>query len=211
MISKTAFGNNCLEGKNIFQMLMKLTFLVSKNAHKTRSPVIREEEKISEEHNFGSDFLGKLLDVQELLFCWPGDNIFFAQMDNLLTSYKQGKVPNANGLSRLKIMNMILDESLRLYPPIPFIKRKFELGVVKDTNNNLVAFFLFVYGPRTYLGLNFAMIEAKISLSMILQRYMFTISPTYAHSHVQLYMLRPQHGVKIILHKSSYIYIYIKA
>ncbi|KAH0778521.1 hypothetical protein KY290_004948 [Solanum tuberosum] len=125
------------------------------------------------------------------------------------------KVPNADGLSSLKIKNMILDESLRLYPPVPFIKRKVELtlppkmliyisplavqhdhkiwgehvhvfkpdrfaeGVVKATNNNPVAFLPFGYGPQTCLGLNFAMIKAKISLSMILQRYMFTTSPTY--------------------------------
>nr|XP_016460535.1 PREDICTED: cytochrome P450 CYP749A22-like isoform X1 [Nicotiana tabacum] len=182
IISRTAFGSSYLEGKNIFQMLMKLALLVSRNAHKIRFPGIK--------------------------------------------------------------MNMIIEESLRLYPPVPFIKRKvnkkvqlgkltlppqmqlyisplavqhdpkiwgedvhifkperFAEGVVKATNNNPVAFLPFGYGPRTCLGLNFAMIESKVTLSMILQRYMFTVSPSYVHSPVQLFMLRPQHGVKIILHK----------
>lgn len=41
IISRTAFGSSYLEGKNIFQMLMKLTLVVSRNAHKIRFPGIR--------------------------------------------------------------------------------------------------------------------------------------------------------------------------
>lgn len=139
---------------------------------------------------------------------------------------------------------MIIEESLRLYPPVPAIKRKvfkevqlgnltlpsytelyisplalhhdpkiwgedvhlfrperFSEGIVKATKNNTVAFLPFGFGPRTCVGLSFAMIEAKIALSMILQRYRFTLSPTYIHSPVQLFMIRPQHGVQVILHK----------
>ena len=139
---------------------------------------------------------------------------------------------------------MIIEESLRLYPPVPAIKRKTEKkaklgkitlppdmellisplalhhdpklwgedvhlfkperfagGVANAANNNPVAFLPFGFGPRTCVGLNFAIIEAKIALSMILQRYKFTLSPNYIHFPVQVFMLRPQHGVKIILHK----------
>ncbi|XP_060215859.1 cytochrome P450 CYP749A22-like [Lycium barbarum] len=303
IISRTAFGSSYLEGKNIFQMLMKLALLVSRNAHKIRLPGIsqiwkscdeiesekleqgirdsitqiikkRKQEKIGDEHIFGSDFLGKLLEayqdyrisVEDIVdecktFYFAGHEtttsllgwtIFLLATNKnwqekarkeVLEAYDR-KVPTADGLSKLKIMNMILEESLRLYPPVPFIKRKvvekvqlgkltlppemqlyisplavqhdpkiwgedvhvfkperFAEGVVKATNNNPVAFLPFGYGPRTCLGLNFAMIEAKVTLSMVLQRYMFTISPTYVHSPVQLFMLRPQHGVNVILHK----------
>jgi len=41
IISKTAFGSSYLEGKSIFEMLMKLTLIVSRNAHKIRFPGIR--------------------------------------------------------------------------------------------------------------------------------------------------------------------------
>lgn len=41
VISKTAFGSSYLEGKNIFDMLMKLTVLVSRNVHKIKFPGIR--------------------------------------------------------------------------------------------------------------------------------------------------------------------------
>ncbi|KAL8549266.1 hypothetical protein ACS0TY_008205 [Phlomoides rotata] len=37
--------------------------------------------------------------------------------------------PNPDGIARLKIMNMVIEESLRLYPPVPVIKRKVDKQV----------------------------------------------------------------------------------
>lgn len=138
---------------------------------------------------------------------------------------------------------MVIEESLRLYPPVPAIKRKTDKQVklgklslppqielyisplalhhdakiwgedvhlfkpdrfaerVVNNNNNPASFLPFGFGPRTCVGLNFAMVEAKIALSMILQRYRFVLSATYVHSPVQVFMVRPQHGVQVILHK----------
>lgn len=135
-------------------------------------------------------------------------------------------------------MNMAIEESLRLYPPVPAIKRKTDkqvklgeltlppqielyispLALHHDAKIwgedvhlfkperfaekvNAVSFLPFGFGTRTCVGLNFAMVEAKIALSMILQRYRFVLSPTYVHSPVQVFMIRPQHGVQVILHK----------
>ncbi|KAG8383010.1 hypothetical protein BUALT_Bualt05G0139400 [Buddleja alternifolia] len=151
--------------------------------------------------------------------------------------------PNSDGLSRLKTMNMIINESLRLYPPLPVNERRstegarlgnlilppntkinvpivalhhdptiwgedahlfkperFSKGIAAATNNNLAAFSPFGLGPRICVGLNFAINEAKIALSMILQRYKFTLSPNYVHSPVHIITLRPQHGIQVILH-----------
>ncbi|PRQ40571.1 putative 11-oxo-beta-amyrin 30-oxidase [Rosa chinensis] len=55
-------------------------------------------------------------------------------------------------------------------------------------------------GPRICAGFNFATVEAKIALSMTLQRYSLTLSPGYAHSPHQYHTIRPQHGVQVMLH-----------
>ncbi|CAL5428504.1 unnamed protein product [Camellia sinensis] len=151
--------------------------------------------------------------------------------------------PNAEGIPRMKKMNMIINESLRLYPPIINITRKvqrkvklgqfilpaninvtiltlalhldpqiwgddvylfkperFSEGVAKATNNNPAVYLPFGFGQRSCVGTSFAINETKIALSMILQRYAFTLSPTYSHSPVQVLTVRPQRGIQVKLH-----------
>jgi PHYB activation tagged suppressor 1 len=81
-----------------------------------------------------------------------------------------------------------------------FKPERFSEGVAKATNNNITAFLPFGMGPRICPGLNFATIEAKIVLSMILQNYSFTLSPGYVHSPYENLIVRPQHGVQVMLH-----------
>ncbi|XP_061990510.1 cytochrome P450 CYP749A22-like [Rosa rugosa] len=85
-------------------------------------------------------------------------------------------------------------EDVHLFKP-----ERFSDGVVKATNNNITAFLPFGMGPRICPGLNFATIEAKVVLSMILQNYSFTLSPGYVHSPYENLIVRPQHGVQVML------------
>ncbi|KAA8532860.1 hypothetical protein F0562_033023 [Nyssa sinensis] len=150
--------------------------------------------------------------------------------------------PNSENIGRLQTVRMIINETLRLYPPVVTFARKvkrevklgkftlpaninlnvptlalhhdpqiwgedvhlfkperFSEGVAKATNNNPAVYLPFGFGPRSCAGTNFAINEAKIALSMILQRYTFTLSPAYSHSPVQVLTVRPQHGVQVIL------------
>jgi|UniRef100_A0A2K1YTR5 PHYB activation tagged suppressor 1 len=59
-----------------------------------------------------------------------------------------------------------------------FKPEKFSKGVAQATQNDPAAFFPFGSGPLTCVVLKFATTEMKITLSMILQRYYFTLSPT---------------------------------
>ncbi|CAN8253765.1 unnamed protein product [Cochlearia groenlandica] len=149
--------------------------------------------------------------------------------------------PNSDTFSKLKQMNMVLLESLRLYGPIikmfreatqdmkvgsleipkgtniifPFLKMhsdkaiwgedskqfkplRFENGVSRAANhpNALLAFSI---GPKTCIAQNFAMMEAKTVLTLILQRFRLSISPEYKHAPVDHFNLYPQYGLPVIL------------
>ncbi|VVB11309.1 unnamed protein product [Arabis nemorensis] len=152
------------------------------------------------------------------------------------------KRPDSDTLSKLKLMNMVLMESLRLYGPVikmfreatqdmklghldipkgtsiilPFLKMhsdkaiwgedaeqfnplRFENGVSQATthSNALLAFSV---GPRACIAQNFAMIEAKTVIAMILQRFRLSLSREYKHAPVDLFNLYPQYGLPVMLH-----------
>ncbi|XP_057509091.1 cytochrome P450 CYP749A22-like isoform X2 [Actinidia eriantha] len=306
IISRTAFGSSYLEGKDIFEMLMKLIVIFFGNGLKVRLPglskiwkssddieskqleqrirdsIIRmmnkREKAMTKVSNLGrSDLLGLLVEANNN----TDENSRITEedvVDECKTFYIAGhettttllswtvlllaihtdwqdkareevlelfgqKHPNAEGIGRMKMMNMIVNECLRLYPPITNFTRKvkrkvklgnlilpanmtliiptlalhrdpqvwgedvhlfkperFEGGVTKATNNNPAVYLPFGFGPRSCVGTNFATNEAKIALSMILQRYAFTLSPTYVHSPMQSLTVRPKHGIQVMLH-----------
>ncbi|KAI5057756.1 hypothetical protein GOP47_0027771 [Adiantum capillus-veneris] len=148
-----------------------------------------------------------------------------------------------NLLHSLKIVGMVLNESLRLYPPGSLIiretKKKMILGSLSIPANTLLmipiislqcdpkywgkdasdfnpqrfvdgvgsacetpsAFLPFSMGPRNCLGQNFAMVEARAILAMMLERFRFSLSPGYSHCPTTILTLQPQHGMQIIFEK----------
>ncbi|KAL5699141.1 hypothetical protein ACHQM5_030082 [Ranunculus cassubicifolius] len=151
--------------------------------------------------------------------------------------------PNLEGLNHLKVVTMIFNEVLRLYPPVVILTRRtykpmklgdisvppdmdlvlpillvhhdhdlwgedadefnperFSEGILKATKGK-VSYFPFSWGPRICIGQAFALTEAKMALAMILQKFSFKLSPTYAHAPYTVITIQPQFGAQLILHK----------
>ncbi|GAB2258810.1 hypothetical protein Droror1_Dr00014970 [Drosera rotundifolia] len=148
--------------------------------------------------------------------------------------------PHFDGLSRLKIVTMIINEVLRLYPVVASLVRSIDeptklkdITLLPGMTLNLPvifvhrdpeiwgdnahefnperfsggssripgSFFPFGGGSRLCIGQHFAMLELKMALAMILQRFSFHLSPTYSHALRVSVSLEPQFGAHLILRK----------
>ncbi|PUZ60071.1 hypothetical protein GQ55_4G094100 [Panicum hallii var. hallii] len=150
------------------------------------------------------------------------------------------ELPSKEHLPKFKTLGMILNETLRLYPPavatIRRAKRDVVLGglsVPRDTELLIpimamhhdaalwgpdaarfdpgrfaggaaraaahpLAFVPFGLGPRMCIGQNLALLEAKLTLAVLLQRFQLARSPNYVHAPTVLMLLHPQYGAPVI-------------
>nr|GMC77674.1 cytochrome P450 734A1-like [Ipomoea batatas] len=148
--------------------------------------------------------------------------------------------PSKHHLPNLKTLEMILKESLRLYPPavatIRRAKEEVRLGELSvpagtellipivaihhdpalwgsdahDFNparfargldqaaKHPMAFLPFGQGARRCIGQNLAILQAKLAIAIILQRFSFHLSPSYQHAPTVSMLLHPQYGAPII-------------
>lgn len=147
----------------------------------------------------------------------------------------------ASDISRLKVVGMVFNETLRIFPPASTLTRvaakdlqleglfipkgmaiEFSLAAMhqdKDYWGDDVgkfnperfvngaasacthpqAFSPFGLGPKFCIGNNFAVMEAKIVLAMMLRRFQLVLSPNYKHHPTSIMVQSPKFGLPIIL------------
>lgn len=70
-----------------------------------------------------------------------------------------------------------------------------------STHPSAYEFMSFSAGPRYCIGQPLAMMQLKIALSMILQRFSLTLKPGVAVNYAGMNSIRPKHGLPMILHE----------
>ncbi|CAN4085195.1 unnamed protein product [Withania somnifera] len=150
-------------------------------------------------------------------------------------------VLDAESVSKMKMVTMVIQEVMRLYPPAAFVSREAledtQIGHVvvprgvclwtliptlhrdpeiwgRDANEfkperfeNGVSgacklpqvYIPFGLGPRLCLGRNFAMVQLKVVISLIISKFRFSLSPKYRHSPTYRMIVEPGQGVHILV------------
>lgn len=83
-----------------------------------------------------------------------------------------------------------------------FNPRRFEDGSIQAAEHPM-AFLPFGSGARRCIGQNLAILEAKLAVAMILQRFSLELAPSYSHAPSVLMLLHPQRGAPIVFRKLS--------
>ncbi|GJP40918.1 hypothetical protein CLOM_g581 [Closterium sp. NIES-68] len=144
--------------------------------------------------------------------------------------------------SELKVITMVLNEALRLYPPAPMVMRqciartklsetltipagcgvlvpvgamhrrkelwgddadefkpeRFANGISQAATHPL-AFFPFTAGPHICIGQKYSMLEAKVTMSLLLLRFSWQVAPSYRHYPEHKPSLKAKYGMPVFL------------
>lgn len=98
----------------------------------------------------------------------------------------------------IAVQSMHLDTALWGEDALEFNPERFANGAAQACTHPQ-AFLPFSAGLHYCLGGNYSMMESKIVLATILQRYQIEVSPEYKHHPNFAFVQRPKYGMPVIL------------
>src|SRR6202041_2813541 len=119
------------------------------------------------------------------------------------------RAPAPADLPRLPYTEMVMKESMRLYPPAWGVGRRaihdFDLerwrhDPIRNGKIPRFSYFPFGGGPRVCVGAGFAMMEATLLLATIAQKFRLTLAPHQSIQPLFSVTLRPKNGIRMHLH-----------
>ena len=98
----------------------------------------------------------------------------------------------------ISIQGMHLDPALWGEDVFEFNPERFTNGT-SNACTHPQAFLPFSTGPKFCIGTNFAIMELKVVLVTVLQRFQILVSPNYKHHPSLNFIQRPKYGMPLIL------------
>ncbi|XP_010260749.1 PREDICTED: cytochrome P450 714C2-like [Nelumbo nucifera] len=136
-------------------------------------------------------------------------------VQEVLRLYPPGLFMSREALQDIKLGELLVPKGVNIWLSVHALHRDPELWGPDACNFNPERFangvagacklpqtyLAFGMGPRICAGQNFATIELKIVLAVILSNFSFSLSPKYRHSPVFKIIIQPDDGVNLIVRK----------
>ncbi|KAL8051076.1 hypothetical protein ABFX02_06G122000 [Erythranthe guttata] len=136
-------------------------------------------------------------------------------IQEVLRLYPPAAFVSREALQETKIGHIVVPQGVCLWTLIPTLHRdpdvwgpdvnefnpeRFANGVSKACKMPQV-YIPFGLGPRLCLGRNFALVQLKIVVALIVSKFTFTLSPKYVHSPAYRMIVEPGQGVRLLVRR----------
>ncbi|XP_044973877.1 cytochrome P450 734A1-like [Hordeum vulgare subsp. vulgare] len=128
----------------------------------------------------------------------PGQRLLFEKKRTATKDVKLGKLDIPAGMQvNLPLVDIHHDVDIWGASAEEFDPSRFADG----KSYHLGAYFPFGIGPAICVGQNLTMVEAKLVIAMVLQRFVLDVSPSYVHAPMMVMTLQPKYGAQVLVRK----------